>query len=115
MADDIENHEMTLSVSPTDSLNEVLDQVLKLRYLPIISGGRATWIVQSGKPLAVLAQQWSSAKCLIPKTSPISEAAGAEKSLYFNYWIQSDPDVVLECLKDGKMLPDPYGRPEGSP
>lgn len=57
--DDIDApHEIKIPVEEGASVADVVAKVISTRYLPRISGGRATWIVEaSSQPIAVLAQQ----------------------------------------------------------
>lgn len=110
--DDIDApHEIKLPVEESASVAHVIVKVTSTSYLPNISGGRATWIVEAGsQPIAVLAQQWSEPRYLVHAAQPIDQLVGnaARCHIYFKYWCQADPDAVLECLKNGNPLPNKY-------
>ncbi|MEO8138120.1 MAG: hypothetical protein ABI742_00680 [Gemmatimonadota bacterium] len=57
-------HPRTLRVPDEASLDVCLATVIPSGYLPSISGGLATWSVASGRPLAVLAQQWTAPRMI---------------------------------------------------
>lgn len=110
--DDIDApHARTIRVRPDCTLGEVLDSIRDTRYLAGISGGLATWIVESNRPLAVVAQQWDSPRFLVAPETRFVDCANlnAGRALYFHYWCQADPEVVFECLEKGEPLPNKYG------
>lgn len=110
--DDIDApHEIELPVEEGASVARVVAKVTAAGYLPDISGGRATWIVEVvSQPIAVVAQQWSEPRYLVPSAQPMAPLIGksARSQIYFKYWCQADPDAVLECLKNGDPLPNKY-------
>ena len=105
-------HEIALEVAPDESIASVTRRVLDSRYLPSISGGEATWILESHRPLAVVAQQWASPRFLLDEEAPLlgSIERPADRDLNFIYWCQIEPERVFDCLVNGRPLPDPYGR-----
>jgi hypothetical protein len=113
MADDINApHAVRVSICADSSLAQVLQTVLEPGYLPQIAGGLATWIVESDKPLAVIAQQWRSPRFLIDPNTRIARCVPLNnpRPLFFRYWCQVDPNAVFKCLKAGDPLPDKYER-----
>jgi hypothetical protein len=94
------------------TLAHVLECIRDMGYLARISGGRATWIVESNRPLAVMAQQWNSPRFLVAPETRLVDCAdlSGRRSLFFRYWCQVDPGVVFDCLAIGQPLPDKYGR-----
>jgi len=110
--DDIDApHEFKLSVEASASVAHVVAKVISASYLPKISGGKATWIVEAGsQPIAVLAQQWSEPRYLIHSAQPLAALFGSSGRchVYFKYWCQADPDAILECLKNDNPLPSRY-------
>jgi hypothetical protein len=106
-------HAKRFPFQPKDTLAEVLSAIVETRYLANIASGKATWIVEAtGKPVAVVAQQWKSPKFLIDPTTLVTDCIipEAPRGLFFRYWCQIDPAVVFECLRLGRPLPDMYGR-----
>ena len=92
-------HAKTFATPQPLSLAQAVRLILDAGYLPSISGGRATWSVASGLPIAVVAQQWTEPRVLF--------FAGDEKALdrsanllrlHFSYFAQREPDVVLDVL-----------------
>ncbi|WP_051711424.1 hypothetical protein [Streptomyces sp. NRRL S-350] len=71
--------------------------------LPLIGGGRATWVVRGadGTALAVLAQQWPQPHPLPAGHGPLAALAGPDGTvrLHVEYRRQSDPDAEYERLR----------------
>ena len=57
-------HEMTLDINDCKNINDIMVKI-KNKYLPKISGGKATWIVRSCASIAVIAQEWELPKTLL--------------------------------------------------
>ena len=113
LADDCDApHELILSLPSDASLDYVADQILRRSYLASIAGGRATWILEAQRPLAVFAQQWSQPRFLLSPDVRLASIVdlAATPHLRFRYWCQVDPDIVFDCLQQGQPLPDMYGR-----
>jgi len=100
-SDDAPSQLFTVAVACT--LQELVADVLASGYLPNISGGRATWNIESidgqgldGRRIAVWAQEWSSpAFALDPGTSVASHFTDLKPGLYFRYLCQVNPEDVL--------------------
>jgi len=111
--DDIDApHEIRLPITDDESLESVISRVVSTNYLASISGGKATWIVESGsRPLAVVAQQWPMARLLVGADYGLAALLNSNTAchLNFRYWCQVDPDQVFECLQHGRPLPNRYG------
>src|SRR5262249_7279956 len=102
-------HELKLSVGD-NTLRDVVRELLGKGYLASIAGGRATWILEASRPLAVLAQQWEQPRFLVDPEAAIGKYISRDRppDLRLRYWCQVDPDKVFECLRDGRPLPDRY-------
>ncbi len=115
-ADDIHApHTKPFAFRGKDTLAEVLSTILGAGYLANIAGGKATWIVEAdGKPVAVVAQQWDSPEFLIDSATLVTDCTtpDAPRSLFFNYWCQVEPDIVFDCLRWGRPLPNRYAKSE---
>ncbi|WP_316525933.1 hypothetical protein [Kitasatospora brasiliensis] len=65
--------------------------------LPLIGGGRATWLVRGadGTALAVLAQQWPQPRPLPAGHGPLARLAGPDGvvRLHVEYRRQADPEA----------------------
>ena len=111
--DDCEPHEAKVFVSHDSSVVEFLASALRVSPLASISGGEATWLIDTAGPgngcIGVIAQQWTAPKLLIPETTTI-EALFGEKTptVFFRYWCQADPEAVFEALKAGRELTSRY-------
>jgi hypothetical protein len=105
-------HERTLASPSEMTLRQVAALLLDGSYLASISGDKATWILDGKQPLLVFAQQWTEPRFLVPPDSRLVDCLRSDgrPHLRFRYWRQVDPDRVFDCLKDGKPLPDKYGR-----
>ena len=103
-------HELKLAVQD-ETLRDVVSELLRKGYLASIAGGKATWILQASRPLAVLAQQWEQPRFLVDAEAAVGRyiSRGQRPDLRLRYWCQADPDRVFECLRDGRPLPDRYG------
>ncbi|HEX8432887.1 MAG TPA: hypothetical protein VF625_16495, partial [Longimicrobium sp.] len=104
--------ELVIALPRSASLRAVVREMLRSSYLASIAGGRATWIVEGNRPLAVVAQQWWSPRWLVEPelaVSAVSQESGSP-DLMLRYWCQVDPKRVYDCLRAGEPLPDRYGR-----
>lgn len=105
-------HHASIKVHRTSTLAQVLETIRSTGYLAHITGGCATWIVESDRPLAVVAEQWTTPRFLIAPDTHIATCQSNDGSnrLFFRYWCQVDPDRVFDALQAGRPLPDQYGR-----
>jgi hypothetical protein len=100
--DDVEAHDREVVVDERKPLRLFLRDVTREKFLPLIQGGRATWIVRTartGPALAVLAQRydrWNGADLF---TEPSIEMQAVGASVYFEYRTQEEPSEVLEQLR----------------
>lgn len=90
-----------------DSLSplQVISRIVAQGYRAKITGGKATWSVVSGSPLAVVAQGWSEPPGVPWREPPWSELEQRDgmHRIHFNYHGQRDPELVLAILKDLKL------------
>jgi len=105
-------HERRIKAEGDETLETILEKILAIHYLPSIIGGQATWIVVGKSPLAVIAQQWSKPYYLVEPVAYIEELIDrtSDHDLEFKYWCQVEPNEVVACIKQGKPLPDKFGR-----
>lgn len=96
-----------IAVHPGATIRAMLELATADAYLPSISGGKATWVVESAvagsggafAPIAVYAQQWTEPTFLVPVDSSVAAHFGSTApSLNFRYRCQDDPDAVLTEL-----------------
>jgi len=74
---------------------------LCLTYLAQIQGGKATWCISSGIPLAVVAQEWSEPKVIPfpePSLKDLDIADGVIR-VHISYLAQIHPEVVYDVLR----------------
>jgi hypothetical protein len=93
-----------LVIEPGMSIGALLGLALADGYLPAISGGRASWVAESGagRPIAVLAQQWAEPAFLVaPDTTAAAHFDGQAARLVLRYRRQEDPQAVLAALSRG--------------
>ena len=113
MGDDVDApHEWAVPLPANATLASLVTKILRKGYLPNIAGGLATWIVDGRQPVAVLAQQWSEPRWLVDFDVPITalRRETGRANFELRYWCQVDPERVSACLREGKPLPDRYGR-----
>ena len=93
-------HPRTFAVPDGASIEASLALILSSGYLPTISGGRATWSVASGIPIAIIAQQWAAPRMLfLPSDDLLSlDCTTGVLRLRFNYHAQSDPEIIWDVL-----------------
>ena len=110
MRDDAERHQCLLVFTQDAPLSVVLGAPIH-QVLASISGGQATWVIQlhqllaaptppdAGRvrvtDLAVVAEQWSAPRLLVPDV-PVSQVGTG--TLYAVYLAQQDPDEVYTAL-----------------
>ena len=107
-------HEKKVKVENDETIESVIEKISAGPYLPSIQGGKATWIVIGKGPLAIIAQQWPKPYYLVEPGAPIENLIEFtnDHQLEFKYWCQVEPNEVITCLKQGKPLPDRFGRGE---
>lgn len=88
-------HEKVLSLRDGSTLINVLREVWSVGYLPLIAGGRATWVVEASEPLAVIAQEWPKPRFL----SAVLRLPSVPLSIHFAYLAQESPEQVLARLE----------------
>ena len=100
--DDIDApHGRWFSFPDTMPVMEVIARIVTAGYLAKISGGKATWSVVSGFPIAVVAQQWTEPRPVSPRHVKASELENKNGviCIHFKYHTQLDPEIVLEGLR----------------
>jgi hypothetical protein len=104
-ADDIDEHLTTVSIQDDATVEQVVGLAVSSADLPKIGGGKATWVVSSNRPLAVVAQQWKQARTIpmIPPRLKELDFDGAILKIHIGYLTQQDPDTVLNVLQTLKL------------
>jgi hypothetical protein len=99
--DDIDAHDLVLDLPDAETLEALVASVLRAYELPQIQGGKATWCLTSRRPIAIVAQQWSSPRMVPWQTRPVSDCKILDDvvRLHLTYLAQTDPDVVYEVLR----------------
>lgn len=95
-------------VQPHTTLRAMLALAIADSYLPGISGGKATWVVESSggralvdpanalRPIAVCAQQWTAATFLVPASTTVAaHFRGRTPRLNLRYRCQAEPHAVV--------------------
>lgn len=88
-------------VFSTCSIRLIVDEIARSDYLARIVGGKATWIARSTRPLAVIAQQWSSPGFVGPDSCDGLDLRGDGLRIHFDYAGQDEPDVVFQRITEG--------------
>jgi hypothetical protein len=94
-------HARTLELPDVGDVRALVTAVKGGYPLPGISGGKATWVLSSGTPLAVVAQQWARHRLVCWKAMRISELdvnAGV-LGLHFSYLAQIPPEQAVDVLR----------------
>lgn len=99
-------HTMSITVPATTTVRDLVG-LIQREYIPgNIQGGKATWSVVTSVPIAVLAQQWPE-----PRILPLVEVGAARLAdsdgnvtIHANYHAQIDPEIVLEVLRELKLV-----------
>lgn len=107
-ADDVDApHSLTLSVADGCTVPEILEDIRRARYLPSISGGKASWVACSRVPMGVLAEQWKTSNPLF-MAQPVQELDWREGNLiiHISYLAQIDPDMVVSVVGRLKLTTD---------
>jgi hypothetical protein len=104
-------HTWTFEIDTLTMLGELAQLAVEDHYLANISGGRATWVLQTaprgGRPLAVLAQQWPAPRWLtdpaayVIRLRDVYRGDREEACLYLDYRAQADPDDLTRTLLGG--------------
>lgn len=102
MADDLEEHKIIIKINRNTKLCDFLSCLLKTRFLALISGGKATWVLKLNDILlAVVAQEWDEPKYLVNRNKNVNEilneSPGGE--VYFKYLAQINPEKTYQKLK----------------
>ncbi len=105
-------HEKRVKIETKETLESAIEKVILAKYLPKIQDGKATWIVEGKEPIAVIAQQWLKPCYLVEANIELRKVVDFETDhqLKFIYWCQVEPQEVVDCIKQGKPLPDKFGR-----
>ena len=91
-------HTRRLQIQST-SPKEFATQILRAYPLPLIGGGHATWVVSSGVPLAVVAQQWQEPRLLKGVLDLANcDRKGETTLVHVSYLAQIDPSCAAEVL-----------------
>src|SRR6476660_9684717 len=93
--DDVDLHLTTVDLPEDTPLAEVVAHILGSRFLASIAGGKATWVLEGGHPLAVIAQEWPEPRFLVDASLPMRQYGS---SLRFRYLAQRDPDQAWLTL-----------------
>ena len=105
MGDDSRNNNLEIEVDENWTIEQILDEIIRINYLPRISGGKATWSVAYYNPLAVIAQEWEK-PIFFNRQFPFSKPNESKDfdRLHFNYHAQYDPDIVKTVLGRFKTI-----------
>lgn len=100
MGDDARDNSPEIEVNEDWLIDKILDEVIRINYLPKIGGGKATWTVSYVFPLAIIAQEWAKPKIINAKFPfSLGDKNKDFNRLHFNYHSQLDPDMLLRSYK----------------
>lgn len=101
LGDDMEDHKQIMKIKQNCSVIE-LSKFIKIKYLPKIGGGNATWVLEYNKEkIAVIAQQFDNPLLLINNKRVKELVANEDKTptFFLDYKAQEDPYITLEKIK----------------
>ncbi|GEM_PF-3257275 len=90
------------------SLGDLLRLVAKSSYLPDLPGGRATWLFEGERPLAVATQEYREPWPLVALATPLSQVAGCLPRPHFRFRAfgkRSPEEIFREFGGDPVHLP----------
>ncbi len=108
MGDDIDSHEKTIKITRSMKLSDFIEMIINLRYLPYISGSKATWVVRhKNKPLAVIGLKEYETYISDYETKFITGNIDlaellkddSEKKIGFGYYAQEDYLLIYKKMK----------------
>jgi hypothetical protein len=105
--DDCDSHRVELEFDVKATIRDLVNRIKAINYLAPISGEKATWILMNiGDEIAVLAQQWKSAKYFMSETTLLSELPSKDNQieLFFKYRGQWPPDTIYIEIAKNKEL-----------
>jgi len=105
-ADDVHApHQKQIVIEDGANVQAILTHIYRSGYLPLISGGKATWSVASRIPLAVIAQERAMLKMLSQFEVSMNGLDTQEDliRIHFSYHAQEDPDVVYNILRELRL------------
>jgi hypothetical protein len=94
-------HARTITLRNIADVRTLVTAVKGAYPLPKIAGGKATWVLSSGTPLAVVAQEWSQCELVCWEATDISEldTKAGVLGLHFSYLAQIPPQRAVEVLR----------------
>src|SRR5690554_2533564 len=103
-ADDFDGrHAKTIGLDPGITVRDAIEKLRTLYPLPLISGGRATWVICTQlKPVALVAQELNEEKYFVDPCSPLLDHMGeSDPRIHFRYFAQRSPDEVFARVRKG--------------
>ena len=100
--DDVESHDKNFEVDSRKALLLAIAEITQDRYLPLIQGGKATWVVRAsrgGRVLAVVAQKWDRWERATLLVEPSIDMSQIGDTLHFQYFAQRDEADVIGDLR----------------
>lgn len=100
-ADDIDAPHARRFQAPDDCTpQQIVSLVWRSVDLPKIEGGKATWCISSGTPLAVVAEEWAAPKMIraLPNDCRSLDWSNGELRIHVSYFAQLNPDTVFRVL-----------------
>lgn len=104
--DDINSHLQEITIQSNWKISDIIKHIILNNYLPLISGGKATWSVAIENPIAILTQETKFKPKLIcmPEYPYSGETYEVNiEQIHFNYHAQEDPENVYKVLRRFKL------------
>jgi hypothetical protein len=102
MGDDCENHELKIKINESTTLRELIINLINMRYLASIAGGKAVWVLKfHTQLLAVIAQEWNKPQYLVNANIKVYDLLNTcdKPELFFEYLMQINPNIVYQKLR----------------
>lgn len=101
MGDDVDTpHARPIHVPEGTTLTEFLHLLRRQDYFPSIAGGRATWVCEGDRPLAIVTQEYREPWPLTGGGRRVEEVAGTlpRPHFFFRYLAQESPEEAYRRL-----------------
>jgi hypothetical protein len=110
MGDDAGGTSLVIEINEDWLIEQILDEILRINYLPVVEGGRATWSVAFENPIAVISQQWYKPEIIIHSEFPYPQREKSKNfnQLHFSYYPDEEPWLVYRILSSFNTIYPAY-------
>jgi hypothetical protein len=110
MGDEVGGTSLEIEVNEYWLIEKILDEILRINYLPKMSGDKATWSVAFENPIAVISQQWEKPEIIIHSEFPFphKEQSKIFNRLHFSYYPDEEAWLVYRILNGFRTIYQNY-------